>query len=222
MPIAAGEVLGVLEGVIVRRRRLTRAERRRLIGIRVDGRAAYIDVEGRWPGKINHGPPSRCNADWDPDTHLITATRDILPGEQVLFDYGVGFFVDDLMNRDYDTLPKDQRAFFDVMHAVVDNYAWLSHTIRERKLSQAMRVGIIALYLSQQCLKRHSVDNWPIFDDSSSRAMTSVQATNPLVQYLLDFGANVHPRGAVNLRSDESVNEAREEESAYSVSTQPL
>ena len=205
-PIAKGELLTVLEGVTVRRRRLTRSERRRLIGIRVDGRAAHIDVEDRWPGKINHAPPGLCNADWDADTHLVTATRDLQPGEQVLFCYGVGYWVDDLMGRDYARLPKDQRQFFDVMHEVVDNYAWLSRTIHERKLSHAMRMGIIALYLSQQCFRNYNVDSSPMFNEVSNQAKVAVHDTNPLVRYLLHCGMDLQRDGAVNGQSSEPVN----------------
>lgn len=196
--IASGEVLGVLQGIIVRRRRLTPSERRQLIGIRVDGRAAHIDVQGRWPERINHAPPSRCNVVWDPDTWQIMAIRDIQPNEQLFFDYGVGYWVDELINKDYDKLPKDQKAFFDAMHVVVDNYAWLSQAFRQRKLSQAMRVGIIAFYLSQQCLGSYSADSLSVFDDASSRAIVAIQDTNPLVQYLLDQGMNVQSGGSEN------------------------
>jgi hypothetical protein len=202
-PIAAGEILGVLEGVIVRRRRLTRSERRRLIGIRVDGRAAHIDVEDRWPGKINHAPPGRSNADWDADTHLITATRDIQPGEQVLFCYGVGFWVDHLTSRDYAKLPKDQREFFDVMHAVVDNYAWLSRTFQQRTLSQAMRIGMIALYVSRQYLGSH-IDRSSTINEASSQAKVAVHDTNPLVQYMLGCGMDLSARCT---HQQESLNE---------------
>ena len=201
-PIAKGELLTVLEGVTVRRRRLTRSERRRFIGIRVGGRAAHIDVEDRWCGKINHAAPCRANADWDADTHLVTATRDLQPGEQVLFCYGVGYWVDDLLGKDYERLPKDQRQFFDVMHEIVDNYAWLRRIIHERKFSQAMRIGIIALYLSQQCLGRDSIDSSPLFNEISGQAKVGVRDTNPLVRYLLDCGMDiqrgVQPSGPVN------------------------
>ena len=112
---------------------------------------------------------------------MIAATRDMLPGEQVLFDYGVGYWVDDLNNRDYDKLPKDQRAFFDTMHAVVENYAWLSRITRQHRLSQAMRVGIIAFFLSQQCLGSCSIN------------ALAVPQMNPLVQYLSQWRLPVHP-----------------------------
>ena len=207
MPIAAGQTLGALEGIIVRRRRLTRAERRRFIGIRVDGRAAHIDVEDRWPGKINHAPPGRANTDWDPDTFVITATRDIQPGEQVFICYGVGYWVDALMNRDYERLPKDQRAFFDMMHAVVDNYALLSNTLHQRKFSQATRVGIIALYLFQLCLGSYHLDKSPTFTAASSQARVAVQDTNPLMRYLLDCGMDLQRGGPVGLQADESVSD---------------
>jgi hypothetical protein len=175
-PIAAGEILGVLEGVIVRRRRLTRSERRRLIGIRVDGRAAHIDVEDRWPGKINHAPPGR---------------------------YGVGFWVDHLTSRDYAKLPKDQREFFDVMHAVVDNYAWLSRTFQQRTLSQAMRIGMIALYVSRQYLGSH-IDRSSTINEASSQAKVAVHDTNPLVQYMLGCGMDLSARCT---HQQESLNE---------------
>ena len=207
MPIAVGEILCVLEGVTVRRRRLTRSERRRLIGIRVDGRATHIDVEGRWPGKINHAPPALCNADWDADTHLVIATRDLQPGEQVFFDYGVGYWVDVLMNRDYERLSKDQRQFFDVMHEVVINYFWLSHTIHQRKLSQAMRVGIIASYLSRQCLGSYDVDSSPMFNEASSQAKVAVHDTHLIVRYLLGCGMDLQRGGAVNVQPSEPVND---------------
>ncbi len=208
--IAAGEVLGTLEGVVIRRRRLTRAERRRFVGICVNNRAAHIDVQGRWPEKVNHGPPCRSNAEWDPETRLITTTRDILPGEQVLFDYGVGYWVDDLINRDYDKLPKDQRTFFDTMHAVVDNYAWLSCTTRRRDLSQPMRVGIIAFFLSQQYLGSRSINKLSTLDDATSGAMVAVQHKNALVEYLSDWGLTVQPSASLNAHSDELVKEASE------------
>jgi hypothetical protein len=192
--ISAGEVLGVLQGNIVRRRRLTRAERRRLIGIRVDGRAAHMDLQGRWPEMINHAPPSRCNADWDPDRREITATRDILPGQQVMWDYGPGFWVDELINKDYDKLCKDQKAFFDVAHAMIDNYTWLIHAFRGRKLSQGMRIGIIAFYLSQLRLGASSTARFLGIDEASNGATDAQQDTNPLVQYLLDQGIDNYPR----------------------------
>ena len=210
--IAAGEVLGTLQGVVIRRRRLTGAERRRFVGIRVNGRAAHIDVQGKWPEKVNHGPPCRSNADWDPETRLITATKDILPGDQVLFDYGVGYWVDELLSRDYDKLPKDQRAFFETMHAVVDNYAWLSHTIHQQKLSQAMRVGIIAFFLSWQCLGTRSINRLSTIDDVTSRVVVAVQDMNPLVQYLSDWGLAVKPNEPLHVRSGESANEASKAE----------
>ena len=206
-PIAAGEILGVLEGVVIRRRRLTRAERRRFVGVCVNGRAAHIDVQGRWPEKVNHGPPSRSNADWDPETRLIKATKDIPPGQQVLFDYGVGYWVDELFNREYDKLPKDQRTFFDTMHAVVDNYAWLSHTTRHRRLSQAMRIGIIAFFLAQQCSEIHSADSSLMLDGVASRTVVSVQSRNALAQYLSNWGLNIQPIQTLLVRSNESANE---------------
>ncbi len=206
--IAAGEVLGTLEGVVIRRRRLSRAERRRFVGIRVNNRAAHIDVQGRWPEKVNHGPPCRTNAEWNPETRLITAVRDILPDEQVLFDYGVGYWVDDLINRDYDKLPKDQRTFFDTMHALVDNYAWLSCITRRRGLSQVMRVGIIAFFLSQQYLGSCRINKLSTLDDATCGVVVGVQHMNPLEQYLSNWGLAVQPSGAVNVLSDELANEA--------------
>ena len=154
--ISPDELLGVLQGNIVRRRRLTRAECRRVVGIRVDGRAAHMDLQGRWPEMINHASPSKCNVEWNADTWEIKATKHILPGQQVLWGYGPGFWVDELINRDYDKLPKDERCFFDAMHSMVDNYTWLIHAFqRPRKLNVGLRIGVIALYLSQLDSKAH-------------------------------------------------------------------
>ena len=179
--VAAGEVLGVLEGDIVQgKRRLTRPEHRRFIGIWLNDRRAHIDVGGRWSGKINHAPPSKCNVEWNPDTWQIVAMRDIQPNQQLFFDYGVGYWVDELMNKDYVKLPKDQRALFDVVHSCVRNYAWLSSTFRERKPTPSMRIGIIAFYLSQQWLSG--------VNGTSSRAIAAFHDTNPVVQYLLEQG----------------------------------
>ena len=167
--ICAGEVLGVLQGVVVTRRRLTREERRRLIGIRVDGRAVHMDLQGRWPEMINHAPPSRCNADWNPDTREITAIADILPGQQVVWDYGPGFWSDTLINKDYDKLPKDEQAFFDVMHSTVDDYTWLIHAFRrQQKLGLSRRIAIIAIYLSQRSLGGNSTARFLGIDDASN------------------------------------------------------
>ena len=119
LPLPLVEVLGVLQGDVVQgRRRLTRPERRRFLGVYLNGRRVHIDVGERWPGKINHAPPSECNVEWDAGTWQIVVTRDIQPGEQLFFDYGVGYWVDELMSKDYSKMPDDQQAFFDVVTPV--------------------------------------------------------------------------------------------------------
>ena len=186
--IAAAEVLGRLKGIVApRQQRLTRAERRRFIGIFVDGRAAHIDVQGSWPERINHAPPSECNVDWDPDTRLITATRAIQAGEQLFFDYHVGYWVDKLMDKDYEKLAKDQREFFDLMHAVVRNYGFLSQCFNERRLGQAMRMRIIEFYVFQQSVGNRTIVWLPLKSDdkaSSCIAARQEEEVNPLLQYL--------------------------------------
>lgn len=183
--ISAGEVLGMLQGNIVRRQRLSRAERRRLIGIRIDGRAAHLDLEGRWPEMINHAPPSVCNVEWDADTWRIEAIRDILPGQQLTWDYGPGFWVDELINRDYDTLPTDQREFFDVMHATVHNYSSLIQALQcRRKLSQSMRIAAIALYLAMLVMGGSSATPRFGLEASKNGAANAQLDTNLVLQYL--------------------------------------
>ena len=204
--ISAGEVLGVLQGNIVRRRSLTRAERRRFIGVRVNGRATHLDLQGRWPEMINHAPPSHCNADLDADTWEIKVTKHILPGQQVLWDYGPGFWVDSLINRDYDKLPKHERSFFDAIHAVVDDYTWLIHALQQpRKLSVGLRIGVIAIYLSQLVSQAHFA---AIYESSPNKAAKvtngAVIVTSPLLQFLIDLGIDSYHRPVDELQKRDS------------------
>ena len=60
---------------------------------------------------IDHASPKQCNAIWHADNWEIKATKHILPGQQVLWDYVPGFWVDELISRDYDKQPKDERSF---------------------------------------------------------------------------------------------------------------
>lgn len=193
--ICAGEVLGVLQGTIVRRRRLSRAERRRLIGIRVDGRAAHLNLECRWPEMINHASPSRCNVEWNADTWEIKAIRNILPGQQLTWDYSPGFWVDALIDRDYSKLPKDQQSLFDMMHAMVNNYTWLIHAFeRQPKLSLSMRIGIVMFYLTQLHLGPSSTSRFLGINGASNRSVDAQQDQNPLAQYLTDQGFDKYHR----------------------------
>jgi hypothetical protein len=103
-----------------------------------------------------------------------------------MWNYGVGFWVDELINKDYDELPKDQQAFFDMMHAMVDNYTWLIHALRRsRKLSQGMRIGIIALYLSHQHLRSSASLCLPGVDKTTKEAQvlsrTQMRSYNTLL-----------------------------------------
>ena len=173
----------------------------------MNGRAAYINVQGRWPENVNHAPPGQSNASWDLETHLITTTRELTPGEQVFFHYGVGYWVDELFNRDCDKLPKDQRTIIDTMHAVVDNYAWLSHTTRHRRLNQAMRIGMIAFFLAQHCSEVHTTDRSLVLDGVASGTEHN---RNPLVQCLSNLRLNLQPIQTLLLRSKASANEVNQ------------
>lgn len=179
--ISARTMLGALSGAFARP---TRPNCRRIFGIRINGSASDIDVGGRWPEMINHGPPPRCNVESDPDTRPITTTRDIAAGEQLFFDYGVGYWTDTLMGKDYDAYPRQFRAHFDLMHSEVHNYAWFSHTFSNCKLVEAIRIAKLVLYLSQQEADRQLVKQPPSADGELEADITSYREFNAVERCL--------------------------------------
>jgi hypothetical protein len=150
---APGDELGPLIGIEVQQRRSNHSQ---VFGVRRNNKDVSLDVQGRWPWMINHAPPHLCNVDFDRDTWKVVATRHITRNGQAFFDYGVQYWVDELMEREYEhyehKLP-ELLPFFVVMHSRVRTYSWLLRTFRKCNPSDAMRLALITLYLCHQCLR---------------------------------------------------------------------
>jgi hypothetical protein len=90
--------------------------------ITVDETRAF-DLATHWSGRINHGPPSKANICLD--GVLIRQIRPIQPGEQLLYEYGLGYWIYQVSHRDVKEFTKDQRRVWKRVYLLTDDYSEL-------------------------------------------------------------------------------------------------
>jgi hypothetical protein len=87
--------------------------------ITVSDDVAY-DLSTHWSGRINHAPPSRVNVRLSGTD--IWQIRSIAAGEELFFEYGLGYWIYQVSHRDVSLFDEEQRKVWKRVYLITEDY----------------------------------------------------------------------------------------------------
>jgi hypothetical protein len=116
----------------------------------------YIDLRGSWLGDINHGPPALANCTMQ--DHALVQTKSIKAGEQLLFDYGVDYWIFNMTHTDFSSwTDENDISIWEEMHERVVDYSELLSFKLFQMTSRHDMIARVQFYLSHSTPNRASL-----------------------------------------------------------------